>query len=229
MSSWNGLDFFIFLIIVVNFILGMSRGATKEIIGLICLSVALIFTIQFTVPLAHFLNSSPLISDVVDSSMIQNFMGAIGAGSLTSNLLMEIMYSISILICFVGVFSICEAALVVTGFVTVFSFPYATLDRKVGAAIGLLRGYIFSLILLCILSLHIYAANGNLPNVLAGSFFANLFQSGTQTLDSLITGRNVDDYSKLYQNVPINEKNIYDVLKLKNPDAIMQQQQQQQQ
>lgn len=217
MSSWNGLDFLIFLIIVVNFILGMSRGASKEIIALICLSMALIFTIQFTVPLGHFLNSSPLINDVVDSKIVQNFMMAIDAGPLTSNLLMQIMYSISMLICFVGVFSVCEAALVVTGFVTVFSFPYATLDRKVGGALGVLRGYIFSLILLCILSLHIYAANGSYPSLLANSFFANLFRPGTERFDSLVTGRNVDDYSKLYQDVPINDKNIYDILKIKNP------------
>lgn len=209
MSNWNGFDFFIFLILVINTILGMSRGATKEIISMMCLSAALIFTIEFTVPLAQFLNSSSIAHNVVDNQFIQNFMNAIGAGALTDNMLSQLMYSISLLICFVGVFSVCEAGLSVTGFTEVFSFPYATLNRKVGGALGFTRGYIISLIVLCVLTLHIYSGN----NFVTGSFFAQMFQAGTQKLDSFISGQQVSNYQELYKNQPYNEKNLYQNLK----------------
>src|SRR3990167_1645354 len=100
MDTWNGLDFFIFLIFASSTILGMVRGATREIISMMCLSVALIFSIKFTIPLAVFFNRSPLINNVVDNPFMQNFMQAIDAGPLTPELLAQIFYSISLLICF---------------------------------------------------------------------------------------------------------------------------------
>jgi len=216
MNNWNGLDFFIFLIFVANTILGMARGATKEIVSMMCLSVALIFTIKFTIPLAAFFNSSPLINDVVDSTFTQNFMAAINAGPLTANLLTELFYSISLLICFVGAFSTCEAALFFTGFVEVFSFPYATLNRKVGAALGCTRGYIITLVFLSILTLHIFKNDNNLlsNNFFTNSFFVNLFQSTTKKLDDLISQQQPEKYNELYKNKNLyNEKDIYKIIK----------------
>lgn len=196
MNNWNGFDFLIFLIFVVNTILGMVRGATKEIISLMCLSAALIVTIKFAVPLADFFNSSPLINNVVDNEFMQNFMHAIGAGPLTPNLLKETFYSISILICFVGTFSLCEGALSYTGFVQSFSFPYAALNTKLGAALGCTRGYIISLIFLVILTLHIFRGENNF---ITGSFFARFFEASTVRLDSLITGQRPEDYQKVFE------------------------------
>lgn len=206
MDSWNGLDFFIFLIFAANTVLGMQRGASREIISMMCLSAALIFMIKFTVPLAMFLNRSPLINDVVNNQFMQNFMIAIGAGPLTADLLMEIMYCISMLICFVGVFSVCEAGLTASGVHESFSFPYATLSRKIGAALGCTRAYILTLLLLSILSLHLLKSSpiGG-GDWISGSFFARLFQSSTVMMDQMITNRKPEDYQKLFQN-----KNLYD-------------------
>ncbi len=209
MNSWNGLDFFIFLILTLNTVLGLSRGATKEIVSLMCLSAALIITIKFTVPLSNFFASSSIVNNFVDSSMTKNFMAAIGAGPLTVDLVNQIMYSISLLICFVGAFSVCEAGLTVTGFSESFSFPYAALNRKVGGSLGFIRGYIITLILLSILSLHIYKVGNVGGNFLSGSFFTNLFSSQTQKLDQLISGQQPENYQQLYQNIPYNEKNLY--------------------
>jgi hypothetical protein len=208
MDSWNGLDFLIFLIFAANTVLGMQRGASREIISMMCLSAALIFTIKFTVPLALFFNRSPLIADVVGNQFMQNFMIAIGAGPLTAELLMEIMYCISMLICFVGVFSICEAGLTVAGVQESFSFPYATISRKVGAALGCTRGYIITLLLLSILSLHLLKYNPGIPGTgdwISGSFFARLFQSSTMMLDQMITSRKPEEYQKLFK-----DKSLYD-------------------
>src|SRR5947207_726926 len=121
MGNWNGLDFFIFLIFFVNTMYGMSRGATKEIISLMCLSVALIFTIRFTIPLTHFINSSPSINNVLTAAPIQNFMAAIGADPLNADFLSQLSYGLSVLICFVGVFSVAEAVLV-SSFSEMFTF-----------------------------------------------------------------------------------------------------------
>jgi uncharacterized membrane protein required for colicin V production len=201
MNNWNGLDFFIFLIFLVNTLLGMSRGATREIISMICLSAALIFTIKFTVPVARFLNSSPLIANVLSSSFIQNFMVSIGAQPLTASMLSELAYTISLLICFVGTFGVCEATLAFTGFVEVFPFSYAALNRKIGAGLGAMRGYVLNLILILILTLHI-----TVPALTKGSFFVNLFQSSVIQLDSLISGQEVERYREIFK-----EKNLYNV------------------
>ncbi len=209
MNNWNGLDFFVFLILVLNTILGLARGATREIISMMCLSAALIFSIVFTVPLTNFFNSSPLANAVVTSIFVQNFMAAIGAGPLTTYLLNQIMYSISLLICFVGVFCLCEAGLSVTGFVEFFSFPYAALNRKVGGALGFTRGYIICLIFLSILILHIYRASNIGGNFIGGSFFVNLFQSQIIKIDELISSQRPENYQQLYQNQPYNEQEIY--------------------
>lgn len=226
MNSWNGLDFFIFLILVLNTVLGMARGATKEIISLMCLSAALIFSVKFTVPLTKFFNNSPIVVDVIDSKVMQNFMEAINAGPLTADLLHEIMYCISLLICFVGTFSICEAGLSITGFLEVFSFPYSTLNRKVGATLGFTRGYIISLIFLSIL-LHLYKVDNIGKAFISGSFFANLFQTQVEKLDSLISSQQPESYHQLYENQPYGVKDIYQ--QLKKPEGPLPQQQPSQQ
>lgn len=206
MNSWNGLDFFIFLIFLLNTLFGMSRGATKEIIALICLSIGLIFMIKFTVPLANFLNTSPIAQDVVGSKIVQNFMISIGAGPLTMDMLGQLTYCISLLICFVGVYSICGSVLYYTGFVDMFSFPYAILSRKVGAALGCTRGYVFTLILIVILALHIFknTSGGSQNSFISGSSFVSLFQSTAQNLDNLIAQQQPENYKQIYQN-----KNLY--------------------
>jgi|GEM_PF-1546419 len=225
MANWNGLDFFIFLILVLNTILGMARGATKEIISMMCLSIALIFSIRFTVPLANFFNSSPQITDVIDSPFVQNFMTAIGSGPLTTGLLNQVMYSISLLICFVGVFSLCEAALTVTGFTEFFSFPYAALNRKVGGTLGFTRGYIISLIFISIM-LHIYKA-GDIPgqDFISGSFFARLFKPQAQRLDNLISSQQPEKYYQLYQDQPYSAEDVYRELRKPETPTLPQQQQ----
>lgn len=207
MSNWNGLDFFIFLIFFLNLILGMSRGATKEIISTMCLSVALIFTIRFTLPLTVFLNNSPLIQDVLNAQMIKNFMATIGAGPLTADMLKELSYSISVAICFFGVFFVCEGALSLVGFSELFTFPYATLNRKVGGTFGATRGYVISIILILIL-LHMFKTHP-----ITGSFFMNLFEGTAGKLDALIISQDVEKYKDIYEDKKLyNEKDVLKVL-----------------
>lgn|SRR3990167_1365780 len=213
MNSWNGLDFLIFLILALNTILGMSRGASREIISMMCLSAALIFTIRFTVPIAMFFNSSPYAINVVDNPLTQNFMIAIDAGPLTVDMIHEVMYSISLLICFVGVYSICEAGLNVAGVNEYFSFPYATLSRKVGAALGCTRGYIITIVFLSILMLHVLKNNIG-GEMISGSYFANLFRPAAVRLDEMITARTPEDYNQLFKDKDLfNEKQVIERLK----------------
>jgi hypothetical protein len=201
MNSWNGLDFFIFLIFALNTIIGMSRGASKEIISTLCLSVALIFTIKFTVPLASLFNSSPLMSSVVNNDIMQNFMTSIGAGPITDDLLRNIFYSISLLICFVGAFSICEGALSMTGVVEMYPFPYAALNRKIGGGLGFTRGYVINMIFLVILCLHLSKESGAFT---ANSFFVGLFRGSIVNFDAIITGQKPEAYRDM-----LIDKNLY--------------------
>lgn len=213
MNSWNGLDFIIFLVLVSNTVLGMSRGGAREIISMMCLSAALIITIAFTMPLSNFLNSSSVVYSVVDNSMMQNFMQAIEAGPMTANLLMQLMYSISLLICFVGAFSICEAGLAKAGFTESYGLATAVINRKVGGALGFLRGYIITLVFLSILLLHIYPANNNIGSrFISGSYFVSIFSGQARVLDGMISSQQADQYNKLYETQPYKVEDLYKVL-----------------
>lgn len=216
MNNWNGLDFFILLILAVNTMMGLSRGATKEIISMMCLSIGLIFTIKFTIPLAAFFNSSPLINDVVNNKLIENFMIAINAGPLTANLLKQIFYSISLLLCFVGSFSVCEAVLSFSGFGEVFSFPFAAVNRQVGGTLGFTRGFVITLILLSILTLHIFSTSNAImtTNIFTGSYFVNLFRTPTAKLDYLISAQKPESYREIYKDKNLyNETDLYKNIK----------------
>ena len=206
MDAWNGLDFFIFLIFASNTILGMVRGAIREIISMMCLSVALIFMIKFTVPLARFCNSSPLISNVVNNSIMQNFMQAIGAGPITPDLLYQIFYSLSLLICFMFPFSLCEGALSHMGVMEMYTFPYVVWDRKVGGALGCIRGYVFSLLFIVVLTLHIFAVS-TAPAFLEGSFFINLFKGSALSLDHLVSAQQPEKYNEIYKGKDLYKAN----------------------
>ena len=201
MSAWNGLDFFIFLITLVNTILGMSRGATKEIIALMCLCAALIFTIKFIVPLAAFFNKSPLVNDMLNNFMTKNFMEPIGAGPLTEKMLSQMFYCISMLICFVGVYGITSAVLVFSGFQEAFPFPYATLNRKVGGGLGFLRGYVISVLFILIL-IHIFNRENNSAmdnSFITNSFFYQVLCSTIKATDRIIYNQDPEKYREIFQ------------------------------
>lgn len=196
MNSWSGLDFFILLIFFVNTVLGMSRGASREIISIMCVAVALICTIKFTVPLTEFILGSPAIKDIIDSRITQSFMSMIGADPLTGATIQHIAYCISILVCFVGVFATGEAVLNFTGIVQAYSFPYAFMDRKLGAALGCTKGYVFTLLFIVILHhLFVHYSFGN-------SYFINLFQGAANGLDNLITAQTPEQYQSVFSGAP---------------------------
>ena len=198
MNTWSGFDFLIFLIFSLNTILGMVRGAMREIMSMICLSVSLIFTIKFTIPVADFCNRSPLIIDVVDNQIMQNFMQAIGAGPLTVTLLNQIFYSISLLICFMLPYSLCEGALSYRGMMEMYTFPFMLWNRKVGGALGCVRGYVISLIVMSILTLHIFTGDYT-TSFFSNSFFLNLFHDSTVRFDQLIGEQKPESYREIYQ------------------------------
>lgn len=120
----------------------------------------------------------------------------IGAGTLTADMLYQISYSLSLLVCFTGAYSACEAGLSVTGAVEAFPFTYAALNRKIGGALGAVRGYVISLLVISIVTLHIFSGN---YMVYGGSFFVGLFQSQTQQFDQIISGQQPDRYREIYE------------------------------
>lgn len=208
MSNWGGLDFFIFLILLFNTLFGMARGGLREIISIMCLCAALIFTIKFTLPLSSFINSSPLMSDVIASNIVQNFMLATGLGALTTDMLIKLGYAISLLICFVGTFSVCEAVLSYTNVVQVFSFPYSFWDRKLGAALGCLRGYVFVVIFILLYLL--------MSHPLTSSYFINLFRASALNLSQLIVEQSPERYREVLQGSDrYNANMVLDVVNYK--------------
>jgi uncharacterized membrane protein required for colicin V production len=204
MSNWGGLDYFIFLILVLNILLGMARGATKEIISTLCMCAALIATIKFTIPLTKFVNHSPLLRDVVTSIHVQNFMRAMELPPLTEDMLLHLGYCISLLICFTSIYCVCEAVLAYTNAVQVFRFPYALMDRKMGAAMGAMRGFVISLVFIMILE-HIFV--GEMPQ----SFFVRAFVVPTRKFDYLISQQAPERYKEILQ-----DKSLYDAEAIMN-------------
>ena len=202
MNDWNGFDFLIFLIFIVNTLLGMSRAATKEIISMASLSAALICAIKFTIPLALFFDRSPLIGDVVANRHIQSLMFSLGLNPLGEASLQEMFYSLSLLICFVGTFSVCEGVLGIFGIVEMYPFPYAMLNRKLGAALGGVRGYVISLLLISICVLHLFK-NSDSP-IFMNSFFVKTFYNSAVKLDSIISGQRPEEYKEIFK-----DKNLY--------------------
>ncbi len=197
MSSWTGLDFFFFLVFLLNTLLGMSRGATKEIISMMCLSAALVVMIQFTIPMTKFMNSSPLITDVVTAKMTQNFMRAIDMPPLTEATILHFNYCVSLLVCFVGTFGALEAVLTVTGIQEVYHFPYAIADRKLGATLGATRGFVIVLIFIIILE-HLFV--GDAPR----SKFIDLLGNSAKKLDELVEAQAPERFQEILQ-----DKNLY--------------------
>lgn len=204
MSSWSGLDFFIFLIFLVNTLLGMSRGGLKEMVSLFSLCAALVIAIKFTIPLANFVYKSPLISDVLTSQFVINFVEAIGMPPLTKNMLYEIGFSISLLICFVGTFSVCDAVLAYTSPLEAFGFTMTVVNRKSGAALGSLRGFIVVLIFIIIL-FHLYS-EGRVPT----SQFVNLLRAPAEKLDSLIESQQPERYHEIFKDKDLyNQESVF--------------------
>src|SRR5579872_657038 len=197
MSGWTGLDFFIFLIFLVNTLLGMARGGMKEIISLISLCAALVIMIKFTVPLTKFLNSTPLITEVITSNFVQNFMRAIEMPPLTESMLLQVGYCISLLICFVGTFSVCDAVLAYSSMMEAFGFTMAVTNRKMGAALGSTRGFVLVLIFIIVLE-HLFA--GHTP----ASNFINLLGGSAKKMDDLISAQAPERYLEILQ-----DKNLY--------------------
>ncbi len=206
MSGWSGLDFFIFLIFLVNTLLGMSRGATKEIISMMGLCAALVIMIQFTIPLTNFFNSSPLLSDVVSSQFVQNFMQSVNMPPLTQDMLLHMNYCLSLAICFVGSFSVCEAVLSYSNVIQAFNFHYDFLNRKLGGTFGATRGFVVVVLLIIILE-HLF--QGNVPR----SSFVNLLQGPANTADNLITQRAPNQYQEILQDRNLyNQENVINTL-----------------
>ncbi len=197
MSGWSGLDFLIFLIFLLNVLLGMSRGGLKEIISALSLCAALVITIKFTIPLTKFVNSSPLITDVITSDFFQNFMKAIDMPPLTEPILLQMGYCISLLICFVGTFSLCEGVLAYSSLIDAFGLPATLANRKLGGALGSVRGFVLVLIFIIVLE-HLFS--GNVP----ASKFINLLESSAQKMDTLINSQAPERYLEILQ-----DKNLY--------------------
>jgi len=203
MSNWSGLDYFIFLFFLMNILLGMARGGLKESISTFGLCAALVMTIAFTGPLTKFVNSSPLMTDVVSSPMVQNFMKAVGMPPLTYDSLVNCGYALSLLICFVGAFGVCEAVLAYSNVMEAFSLPVTLINRKVGVALGALRGFIFTVIFLVVLK-HLFMGD----NQYLGTF-ATMFQGPVDKLDYLIQIRAPERYGEI-----LKDSNLYNTQKV---------------
>lgn len=175
----------------------MARGGLKEIISALSLCAALVITIEFTMPLFKFINTSPLINDVITSNFFQNFMKSIEMPPLTEDMIIRLNYCLSLLLCFVGAFSICEAVLSYSSLIEAFGLPATLANRKLGGALGVVRGFVLVLIFIIVLD-KIY--HDDVP----ASKFVNLLQGSATKMNDIVISGAPQRYLEILQ-----DKNLY--------------------
>jgi hypothetical protein len=153
--------------------------------------------IKFTMPVAEYINKSPLIIDVVTSQFVMNFMKAINMPPLTDAVLFSFNFCLSLLICFVGTFSVCEATLSYSSAMEAFGMSTTIINRKSGAAFGATRGFVLVLIFIVILQ-RLFV--GEPP---ASRFIDLLGPSATKMKDIIVSGA-PQRYIEILQ-----DKNLY--------------------
>jgi uncharacterized membrane protein required for colicin V production len=168
-------DVVLFLAIFVNTILGFARGLFREAISILCLIVAIVVAMKFTVPLSEFLSTSAGFKDVVlVITRYANHPGANGPLYLFG-------FGVSFLLLFVGVYSISEVVNHYVSNIGAFIlFPMlAILDRIIAGVLGFIRGYIFALITILIVGLSpVVLTSGWTNSVLVPNLWPNAFKLG---------------------------------------------------
>jgi len=206
MNSWNGVDFFIFLIFLMNTLLGMARGGLKEFISSFSLIAALVVTIRFTIPITEFMNGSPMIEEGLTSQFVQNFMHAINMPPLTEAMVLQMNYCLAMMILFVLTYSLCDAALAFGSPTEAFGLSVTIVNRKLGIALGAVRGFVISL-LFVIIFIHLY--EGNVTSVVVNSL-----RGPAEKLDNLIRARTPEQYQQILQDEKLyHPENVLSVLK----------------
>ncbi|HSW92830.1 MAG TPA: CvpA family protein [Gammaproteobacteria bacterium] len=200
MSGWTGLDFLIFLIFLINTMLGMARGGIKEMISMISLCAGLIVMIKFTVPLTKFLDGSPLMNDFLTSQFTLNFMKAIDMPPLTMNNLLAMDYCVSMLVCFVGAFCACEATLAFSSMMEAFGLTATIMNRKLGAALGATRGFVFALVFIVIVQ-RLFASD------VPASNFINLLGGSAARMNSIILEKAPEKYIEILKDKDLYNQN----------------------
>ena len=168
-------DVILFLIIFVNTILGFARGLFREAISLLCLIVAMVVAMKFTIPLSDFLSTSAGFNDVV--FVITKYTGYSGANGV----LYLFGFGVSFLLLFVGVYCIAEVVNHYISNVGAFIlFPMmAILDRLIAGLLGFIRGYVFALITILIVGLSpVVLSDGWTSSVLIPSLMPNAIKLG---------------------------------------------------
>lgn len=146
MADFTWLDYIIFFIFLVGTLSGLARGIVRELISLIAIIVALIITIKFTMSLTYFLYFTKGSRDVI--AFIARFV----PGGDWSKYLSLFTLDLSVLLLFVGSMSIAEA---VNSYMLPNTFMSSALSlvyRLTGAAVGFIRGTIFNVVFILILT-----------------------------------------------------------------------------
>lgn len=147
MADYTWLDYIIFLIFFVAIIMGLARGIMRELISLVVIAVALVITIKFTMSLTYFLYFTKGSYDVI--VFITKYISPGDWGKYIAVFTLDL----SILLLFVGTMSIGEAVNYYVYPNTIMGSAFSLLYRISGSAVGFIRGYIFNVILILVLSI----------------------------------------------------------------------------
>ena len=143
--NYTWVDYFIFGIFLFSALLGLARGLLREIISALSLLLALVVMIKFTMPLSALLYNNQGALDVIASFMYYFNLAV-------ASQLYVVAVGVSLLLLFVAVYTTGEAINFYANLELVV-FPLAWIGRILGAALGLMRVYVFNLILILVVQL----------------------------------------------------------------------------
>lgn len=187
MADYTWFDFIIFLVFFLAVVLGLARGLMREIISLLIVIVGLIVTIKFALPLAQFLYYTKGSHDVI--AFISRYIAANNWDKYIAFFTLDL----SVLLLFVGTTSIVEA---VNHYVFPNAFMGAALSflyRITGGIVGLIRGYIYNVILILILSITPLTQDP----AWTGSYFVHRLSASVNILGSLIQPGGYGNFSSI--------------------------------
>lgn len=145
MAGFNSLDIIIIVIFFLSAIIGFIRGFIAEFISLVILIAAVAIAIYFAVPLANYFTNT----ETVQSMMNQT---SSATGTSTTQSISYFALGISFTVLFLGTLLVgllVKALLNLAALSGVFGFG----NMLLGALFGLVRGFIFNLILIFLLQL----------------------------------------------------------------------------
>lgn len=196
MAAYNWVDYIILAIFFISIMAGLMRGVVKEILALLTWVAALAVAVMFSSKIAAMFTGSSTAQSIYSSS------STLSAGGQQP--LSLITLSVVFVLLFVATFVIGS---LITSIVSraIESGGISFINRILGAAFGLLRGYLVVVLIIFVVGMtpfetQAWWTDAKLPPAFrpAVTWLANMVQPGLENLKSTV-GQQIDSVKGMMQ------------------------------